>query len=171
MSPCVVLASPLRDLQETFCARYALDHALPPPHSSDTHQRACLHALHAHKMPQRCARSPCLSATMRRGAPGRPSRARFRPASAAQAPHGAGHIILQAAGTADCSSARPPDLPTARPAFQPLHALRRQRCAIRYVIFEQFALAVMTKSIVWKKVTNRCIWISFSSPCPGYETT
>ena len=47
MSPCVVLASPLRDLQETFCARYALDHALPPPHSSDTHQRACLHALHA----------------------------------------------------------------------------------------------------------------------------
>ena len=110
MSPCVVLASPLRDLQETFCARYALDHALPPPHSSDTHQRACLHALHAHKMPQRCARSPCLSATMRRGAPGRPSRARFRPASAAQAPHGAGHILLQAAGTADCSSARPPDL-------------------------------------------------------------
>ena len=91
------------------------------------------------------------------GGTGRPSRARFRPASAAQAPHGAGHILLQAAGTADCSSARPPDLPTARPAFRPLHALRRQRCAIRYVIFEQFALPVMTKSIVWKKVTNRCV--------------
>ena len=76
--PSVVLASPLRDLQETFCARYALDNALPLPHSSDTHHRACLHALHAHKMPQRCGRSPCLSATLRRRAPGRPSRARFR---------------------------------------------------------------------------------------------
>ena len=64
-------------------------------------------------------------------------------------------ILLQDAGTADYSSARPPDLPTARPAFRPLHALRRQRCAIRYVIFEQFALPVMTKSIVWKKLRRR----------------
>ena len=74
--PCTVLASPLRDLQETFCARYALDHALPLPHSSDTHQRACLHALHAHKLPECFGCSQCLSSTMRRGAPSCPSRPR-----------------------------------------------------------------------------------------------
>ena len=79
------------------------------------HQQACLHALHAHKLPERGGRSPCLSATMRR----RASRARRRPPAPREQPGGSGQILLQAAGTANCSPTRPP---ARLPAPHPLNA-------------------------------------------------
>ena len=55
-------------------------------------------------------------------------------------------------------TARPPALPTSRPPVPPSdHCMpcAGKDALTRYVIFEQFALPVMTKRIVRKKVTDR----------------
>jgi len=85
------------------------------PQSSITHQRACLHALHAHKLPELGGGSPCLSANMSRGAPNRPSRARLtargrRASSPRSGPHPTTSRWLRRLPTR-LPAARPPRLP------------------------------------------------------------
>ena len=106
-------------MREISCSRYALTHALRLTRPSTTHQGAGLHAQPARELPERGGCSPRLHAIVRGGAPKRPSLARSRPACAAGAARAAGRILLRAAGTLDCTPARPPARPP--PARLPAH--------------------------------------------------